>query len=48
MNALFMYPSPSPVKAALNRTGYQVGGCRLPILPLNKEEQDNLFQILDV
>lgn len=48
MNALFMYPSPSPVKAALNRTGYQVGSCRLPILPLNKAEQDKLFKILDI
>ncbi len=48
MNALFMYPSPSPVKAALNRTGYQVGSCRLPILPLDKAEQDKLFKILDI
>jgi len=47
MNALFMYPSPSPVKAALNHLGYAVGGCRLPILPLNKEERDILFQKLD-
>ena len=48
MNALFMYPSPSPVKAALNRTGYYVGSCRLPILPLDKDEQEKLFKILDV
>ncbi|GEO65287.1 4-hydroxy-tetrahydrodipicolinate synthase [Companilactobacillus nantensis] len=48
MNALFMYPSPSPVKAALNRTGYHVGSCRLPILPLDKDEQEKLFKILDV
>lgn len=48
MNALFMYPSPSPVKAALTKLGYQVGGCRLPILPLNDEEQDKLFKILDL
>jgi len=47
MSALFMYPSPSPVKAALNHLGYAVGGCRLPILPLNKEEQDILFEKLD-
>jgi len=47
MQALFMYPSPSPVKAALNHLGYAVGGCRLPILPLNKEEQDILFEKLD-
>lgn len=48
MAALFMYPSPSPVKAALNRLGYNVGGCRLPILALNNDEQDNLFKILDL
>ncbi|PMD70705.1 4-hydroxy-tetrahydrodipicolinate synthase [Companilactobacillus nuruki] len=48
MAALFMYPSPSPVKAALNRLGYNVGGCRLPILALNDDEQDNLFKILDL
>lgn len=48
MAALFMYPSPSPVKAALNHVGYQVGGCRLPILPLNKEEQTILFKKLNL
>ena len=42
MNALFMYPSPSPVKAVLNAQGYQVGGCRLPLVPLNDEEKENL------
>ncbi|KRM12507.1 4-hydroxy-tetrahydrodipicolinate synthase [Paucilactobacillus suebicus] len=48
MNALFMYPSPSPVKAALNHVGYEVGGCRLPILPLDTDEQAKLFKILDI
>ncbi|KRM62383.1 dihydrodipicolinate synthase [Paucilactobacillus vaccinostercus DSM 20634] len=48
MNALFMYPSPSPVKAALNHLGYAVGGCRLPILPLDQDEQAKLFEILDI
>lgn len=48
MNALFMYPSPSPVKAALNRLGFSVGGCRLPILPLNEAEKEIVFKILDV
>jgi len=47
MAALFMYPSPSPVKAALNQLGYAVGGCRLPILSLNDEEKKVLFQKLD-
>ena len=46
MAALFMYPSPSPVKAALNKLGYQVGGCRLPIVTLNDEEKAVLFEKL--
>lgn len=46
MSALFMYPSPSPVKAVLNSKGYQVGGCRLPILSLNDSEQKILFDKL--
>jgi 4-hydroxy-tetrahydrodipicolinate synthase len=40
--ALFMYPSPSPVKAVLNAQGYHVGDCRLPILSLNEEEKQTL------
>ncbi|WP_125569027.1 4-hydroxy-tetrahydrodipicolinate synthase [Companilactobacillus insicii] len=48
MAALFMYPSPSPTKAALNEIGYHVGGCRLPILSLNDEEKNVLFNKLDI
>lgn len=48
MAALFMYPSPSPVKAVLNAQGFAVGGCRLPILPLNEEEQQQLAQALSL
>ncbi len=48
MNALFMYPSPSPVKAVLNYQGHTVGGCRLPILALDKEEEAKLFKILEI
>lgn len=48
MSALFMYPSPSPTKAALNEIGYHVGGCRLPILPLNDDEKDVLFKLLNI
>ncbi|AUI71530.1 4-hydroxy-tetrahydrodipicolinate synthase [Companilactobacillus alimentarius] len=48
MNALFMYPSPSPTKAALNKLGYQVGGCRLPIATLNNDEKKVLFKKLDL
>ncbi|UQS86260.1 4-hydroxy-tetrahydrodipicolinate synthase [Nicoliella spurrieriana] len=42
MGALFMYPSPAPVKAVLSAQGYQVGASRLPILPLDNEEKQAL------
>ncbi|MCH3922527.1 4-hydroxy-tetrahydrodipicolinate synthase [Limosilactobacillus sp.] len=48
MAALFMYPSPSPVKAVLNAQGYAVGGCRLPILSLNDEEKGALETALEL
>lgn len=46
MAALFMFPSPSPVKAVLNAQGYQVGPSRLPIPPLNNDEKAQLAQAL--
>ncbi|MGN1279873.1 MAG: 4-hydroxy-tetrahydrodipicolinate synthase, partial [Limosilactobacillus sp.] len=48
MAALFMYPSPSPVKAVLNAQGLNAGGCRLPILSLNDEEKRALEGALDL
>ncbi|MGM9892484.1 4-hydroxy-tetrahydrodipicolinate synthase [Limosilactobacillus sp.] len=48
MAALFMYPSPSPVKAVLNAQGFSTGSCRLPILPLNEEEQRALAAALNL
>ena len=42
MQALFMYPSPSPVKAVLNAQGLPAGGCRLPIMDLNEAEKGQL------
>ena len=42
MQALFMYPSPSPVKAVLNAQGLPSGGCRLPIMDLNEAEKRQL------
>lgn len=48
MAALFMYPSPSPVKAVLNAQGFQTGGCRLPLVSLNDEEKVALAQQLDL
>jgi 4-hydroxy-tetrahydrodipicolinate synthase len=35
---LFKYPSPAPVKHLLNGKGVQVGGVRLPLIPLNEDE----------
>jgi len=46
MKALFAQPNPSPVKAALNMTGIQVGGVRLPLMPLNEDEKTILRRIL--
>jgi len=48
MPALFMFPSPSPVKAVLNAQGFNVGSCRLPILPLNEEEKRELEAALSL
>ncbi len=36
--ALFSAPSPTPLKAALNMKGIQVGEVRLPLLPLTDEQ----------
>lgn len=47
MKGLFMAPSPAPVKAALNLKGISVGGVRLPLLPLNDEQQKQLEQLLN-
>ncbi|WNS75366.1 4-hydroxy-tetrahydrodipicolinate synthase [Bacillus sp. DTU_2020_1000418_1_SI_GHA_SEK_038] len=46
MNALFNAPNPTPVKAALNLQGIQVGGVRLPLVPLNNTEMTALQEVL--
>lgn len=48
MKALFAAPNPTPVKAALNMKGIQVGGVRLPLIPLNAEETSVLETVLEV
>jgi 4-hydroxy-tetrahydrodipicolinate synthase len=48
MRAMFAAPNPSPVKAALNMTGIQVGGVRLPLVPLDYEETLNLQKALQL
>jgi 4-hydroxy-tetrahydrodipicolinate synthase len=46
MKALFAAPNPSPVKAALNMRGINVGDVRLPLVPLNNEEKRILKETL--
>lgn len=46
MQALFMFPSPAPVKAVLNAQGFKTGGCRLPILALDDAEKGQLAKRL--
>ena len=48
MKALFAAPNPSPVKAALNLKGVQVGGVRLPMIPLNDEQLHSLQRSLSI
>ncbi len=44
---MFISTNPVPVKAALGMIGLQVGGPRLPLVPLNEEEQNSLREILE-
>ncbi|MBA1434773.1 4-hydroxy-tetrahydrodipicolinate synthase [Bombilactobacillus bombi] len=48
MQALFMYPSPSPVKAVLTAQGFASGSCRLPIVDLNDAEKQQLAAALNL
>jgi 4-hydroxy-tetrahydrodipicolinate synthase len=48
MKALFMAPNPTPVKAALNMQGVQVGDVRLPMIPLNDDEKSALQKVLPI
>lgn len=43
INALFSEPNPIPVKAAMNRLGFDVGTCRLPLCEMSREK----FAVLD-
>lgn len=46
MRGMFIAPSPTPVKTSLNMTGLEVGGVRLPLVPLTTEERQTLSEIL--
>ncbi|MDC2864634.1 MULTISPECIES: 4-hydroxy-tetrahydrodipicolinate synthase [unclassified Bacillus (in: firmicutes)] len=45
-NALFMAPSPTPVKTALQIVGLDVGSVRLPLLPLTEAERTQLLEVI--
>lgn len=46
MKACFMAPSPTPVKTALQVKGLDVGGVRLPLIPLTAEERNTLVNTI--
>lgn len=46
VKALFMAPNPSPLKAALALKGIDVGGVRLPLIPLSEMELEALAKVL--
>lgn len=43
---VFMAPSPSPIKTALQMKGLDVGGVRLPLVPLSEEERTALSGLM--
>lgn len=43
---LFAYPSPGPTKVALEKLGVSVGSVRLPLVPLNEQEQAFVHSLL--
>ena len=43
---LFITASPTPVKAALNLLGHDVGGCRLPMVEADEHELDEVKRML--
>lgn len=46
MKGMFSAPSPTPVKTALQLKGMDVGGVRLPLVPLSQEERETLTALL--
>jgi 4-hydroxy-tetrahydrodipicolinate synthase len=50
VNAMFMFPSPAPIKYALNQLGFRVGNPRLPLVPVdevrNKKVADTIKELL--
>ena len=48
MEALFSLPSPGPIKAALNHQKIAVGALRLPLLSLDQNQAQILFEKLEI
>ena len=46
VKALFIETSPVPVKEAMNALGMQVGGCRLPLVPMEAPHKELLLKAL--
>ncbi|MDD4527461.1 MAG: 4-hydroxy-tetrahydrodipicolinate synthase [Candidatus Margulisbacteria bacterium] len=46
-SVLFITSNPSPVKAALNLVGLDVGGTRLPLVPVNAEQEEKIKTVLN-
>ena len=46
MEAMFIAPSPSPVKAALNMSGIEVGNVRMPLVEIDESEEKFIKNIL--
>lgn len=47
INALFTEVNPIPVKAAMEHLGWQVGGLRMPLVPLSEEHLAQLVREMD-
>ncbi|MCF6410624.1 4-hydroxy-tetrahydrodipicolinate synthase [Pseudalkalibacillus salsuginis] len=47
MKEMFAAPSPTPVKTALQISGVDVGGVRLPLVPLTEQERVRLTSLLN-
>ncbi|MCP3026067.1 4-hydroxy-tetrahydrodipicolinate synthase [Halobacillus sp. A5] len=46
LKGMFMAPSPSPVKTALQIKGLDTGGVRLPLVPVTAEEREVIQQLM--
>ena len=47
MNLLFCDVNPIPVKAAMEKIGFDCGNCRLPLVELSPENKSKLFEAMD-